>query len=76
MKNIHDDIIVHGKMDEDHHKQLKKALKRIHNRGLTLNKEKCKSHMFELEFMEYMYLLSPQGIGPTKAKVEAITEAT
>eukprot|EP00794_Sanderia_malayensis_P004282 gene4282-4850_t len=37
---------------------------RIQDKGLTLNKEKCKFHMSELEFMGH--LLSARGIGPTK----------
>ena len=73
VRNIHDDIIVHGQKTEKHDKRLEEAMERIQNRGLTLNKEKCKFHMSELEFMGH--LLSAQGIGPSQAKVEAVTEA-
>ena len=73
MRNIHDDIIVHGETTEEHDKRLKEAMERIQNRGLTLNKERGKSHMSELEFMGH--LLSARGIGPSQAKVEAVTEA-
>ena len=73
VRNIHDDIIVHGQITEEHDKRLEKAMERIQSRGLTLNKEKCKFHMSELEFMGH--LLSARGIGPSQAKVEAVTEA-
>ena len=73
VRNIHDDIIVHGQTTEDHDKRLEQAMERIQNRGLTLNKEKCKFHMSELEFMGH--LLSTRGAGPSHTKVEAVTEA-
>ena len=73
VKNIHDDIIVHGKTAEEHDKGVQKALERIQERGLTLNKEKCKFHMPNLEFLGH--LLSARGIRPTQTKVEAVTEA-
>ena len=72
MRNIHDDIIVHGQTTEEHDKRLEEAMERIQNRGLTLNKEKCKFHMSELEFTGH--LLSARGIGPSQAKFEALTE--
>ena len=73
VRNIHDDIIVHGQTTDEHDRRLEKAPERIQDRGITLNKEKCKFHMSELEFMGH--LLSAQGIGPTQSKVEAVTEA-
>ena len=73
VRNIHDDIIVHGQTTEDHDKRLEQAMERIQNRGLTLNKEKCKFHMSELEFMGH--LLFARGIGPSQTKAEAVTEA-
>ena len=73
VRNIHDDIIVHGQTTEEHDKRLEEAMERIQNRGLTLNREKCKFHMSELEFMGHS--LSAQGIGPSQAIVEAVTEA-
>ena len=52
VRNIHDDIIVHGQTTEEHDKQLEEAMERI--QSLTLNKEKCKFHMSELEFMGHL----------------------
>ena len=73
MRNIHDDIIVHGKTAEHYDTRLGKVLGRIQEKGLTLNKEKHKFLTSEIEFMEH--LLSARGIGPTQAKVEEVTEA-
>ena len=75
VRNIHayDDIIEHGKTAEQQDTRLEKALGRIQEKGLTLNKEKCKFQRSEIEFMEH--LLSTRGIGPTQVKVEAVTEA-
>ena len=75
VRNIYayDDIIVHGKTAEQHDTRLEKALGRIQEKGLTLNKEKCKFHRSEIEFMGH--LLSTRGIGPTQVKVETVTEA-
>ena len=70
VRNIHGDIIVTA---EQHNTRLKKALGRIQEKGLTLNKEKCKFHMSEIEFTGH--LLSARGIRPTQAKGEAVTEA-
>ena len=51
VRNIHDDIIVHEKTAEQHDTRLEKALERIQEKGLTLIKEKCKFHKYEIEFM-------------------------
>lgn len=50
-KHVCDDIIVHGRTTNEHKRRLKKALERIQERGLSLNKEQEKGqfHMSELE---------------------------
>ena len=73
VRNISDDIILHAKDDQQHDERLDKLLERLQQRGLTLNPEKCKFRMTQLEFMEY--LLSTRGIGPTESKVEAVVNA-
>ena len=73
MRNISDDIILHGKDDQQHDERLEKLLQRLQQRGLTLNGEKCKFKMPQLEFMGY--LLSTHGIGPTESKVEVVVNA-
>ena len=62
VRNISDDIILHGKDDQQHDERLEKLLERLQQRGLTLNSAKCKFKMPQLEFMGY--LLSTRGIGP------------
>ena len=71
--NISDDIIIHGKNREEHDQALENVLQRLKEKNLTLNGEKCKSHMPQLEFM--CLLLSDKGIRPTEAKVEAVVNA-
>ena len=73
VRNVSDDIILHGKDDQQHDERLEKLLERLQQRGLTLNGEKCKFKMPQLEFMGY--LLSTRGIGSTESKVEALVNA-
>ena len=52
VRNIHDVIIVHEKTAEQlSDTRLEKALEKEKEKGLTLNKEKCKFHKYEIEFM-------------------------
>ena len=51
VRYIDDDIIVHEKTAERHDTRLEKALETIQEKSLTLNKEKCKFHMYEIEFI-------------------------
>ena len=71
--NISDDIIVHAKTEEQHDRILEKVLKTLKEKNLTLNEEKCKFHMTQLEFMGFV--LSKNGIGPTEEKVKAVANA-
>ena len=71
--NIFDDIIVHGATFNEQNQRLHQLLQRIRERGLSLNKSKCKFNMSQVEFMGH--LLSARGIGPTKVKVEAVQQA-
>jgi len=71
--NISDDIIIHGKGIEAHDKNLDGAMRRIAESGLTLNPEKCQFRLPKLVFMGI--LASEKGIGPTEARVEAVTSA-
>ena len=73
VRNIFDDIIVHAPTVEEHDARLEMLLKRIQEKGLTLNREKCQFRMDELMFMGH--LLSARGIGPDEEKVRAVLEA-
>ena len=48
-------------------------LKTLKEKNLTLNGEKCKFHMTQLEFMGFV--LSKNGIGPADEKVKAVGNA-
>ena len=71
--NISDDIIIHGKGIKAHDENLDAAMKRIEESGLTLNPDKCQFRLTKLVFMGM--LASEKGIGPTEARVEAVTSA-
>ncbi|CAC5368427.1 unnamed protein product [Mytilus coruscus] len=45
VNSIYDDIIVHGKSDEEHDHNLEQLLCRLEEKGLTLNIEKCQFNM-------------------------------
>lgn len=73
VRNIFDDIVVHGSTKEEHDENLEGLLIRLREKGLTLNREKCKFHLDQLEFMGH--LLSSKGISPHSGKVEAVKDA-
>ena len=70
--NISDDI-VHGKNNEEHDKRLQRVLERLKEKNLTLNAEKCRSHMTQMVFMGLV--LTNNGIGPAEDQVKSIVDA-
>ncbi len=73
VENISDDIIVHAGDQEMHDQRLHAVIKRLSERGLTLNPEKCQFNKSKLIFMGI--LLSEKGIGPTEERVRAVRQA-
>lgn len=73
VRNISDDIIVHGQTVAEHNTRLSKVMDILREKGLTLNREKCVFKMSHLVFMGHV--LSAKGIGPADEKIKAITEA-
>ena len=73
VRNISDDIIVFGQNREEHDKNLSKVFKRLAEKNLTLNKEKCEFNKTQIEF--YGYVFSSEGISADPRKVEAIKES-
>ena len=71
--NILDDIIIYGRSQTEHDERPERVLKRIQERGLSLNKEKCRFNTSELVFMGYV--LSEKGVGPEDVKLEAVANA-
>ena len=72
-ENISDDIIVHGKDQAEHDANLELVIKRLGERGLTLNAAKCQFSMDKLTFVGLV--LSGNGISCAADKVEAVTSA-
>ena len=71
--SIQDDILITGKDDEEHIKNLDKVLSRLDHYGLRLQLSKCK---FMQKSVTYMgCVISASGISPTEENVEAIKQA-
>ena len=70
---IQDDILVTGKDDADHLRNLEATLSRLQEYGVRLKLEKCK---FMQKSVTYMgCIISASGIHPTEEKVEAVKNA-
>lgn len=65
-----DDILIHGANTEIHDENLKAVLKRLEDFNVTLNEDKCKFGVPEIEFLGH--ILTPTGIRPANDKVKAI----
>lgn len=74
VQNISDDIVVHGKDQEEHDRRLEQTLERLRERKLTLNEKKCKFGMDKIVFMGH--IVSKLGLEPTKGRIDAIVNAT
>ena len=70
VRNISDDIIVFGKTQEDHDKNLEAAFARLKEKNLTLNRQKCEFNKDKLVF--YGYIFSKNGLSADPEKVKAI----
>eukprot|EP00112_Aurelia_sp_Birch-Aquarium-sp1_P023841 Seg7278.1 transcript_id=Seg7278.1/GoldUCD/mRNA.D3Y31 product="putative protein K02A2.6" protein_id=Seg7278.1/GoldUCD/D3Y31 len=71
--SIADDIVVHGKSLEEHDRSLYLLMKRLEEKQLTVNQDKCNIGMDEIQFMGL--LVNKHGVGPTEEKVKAIKRA-
>ena len=65
-----DDILVFGKDQEEHDKNLNKALQRIEKAGLTLNRDKCEFSRISISFLSQT--IDSSGVHPDPNKVSAI----
>lgn len=68
--NFIDDILVFGKSKEEHDFNVRKVFGRLHERGFTLNKEKCEFRQKEIEFLGFK--ISGKGFKPLRSKIEAV----
>ena len=69
---IADDIIIHGKDDEEHDRRLHKFMNVARQRGLVLNKSKCEVKKDSVKFFGCVY--DKHGAHPDPSKVSAIKE--
>jgi hypothetical protein len=68
-----DDILVTGKTEEEHLRNLDQVLKRMKEAGLRLKRSKC---VFQAPSVTYLgHRISAQGLSPMTEKVRAIKEA-
>ena len=67
-----DDVIIHGKTEEEHMKNLRNFLKRCKEKNIRLNKEKMKIGVKEVTFMGHV--ITSQGLKTDPEKVRAVTE--
>ena len=71
--NIADDLIIHGRGEEQHDKRLLAVLDRLKETGLTLNEDKCEFRLPRLTF--FGHEVTRTGIEPSEEKVAAIRQA-
>ena len=64
-----DDVLITGRNDQDHLKNLEAVLQRLHDRGLRLKKSKCAVCLSD----EYLgYQVDAEGLHTTTGKVKSI----
>uniref|UniRef100_A0A3B3B4L9 Gypsy retrotransposon integrase-like protein 1 n=1 Tax=Oryzias melastigma TaxID=30732 RepID=A0A3B3B4L9_ORYME len=68
-----DDILVSGKDEADHLKNLTEVLSRLEEAGLRLKRSKCEFMQEEVEYLGHK--IDAQGLHPVQKKVEAILNA-
>lgn len=70
VRNVSDDVIVHGRTQQEHDQRLEKCLQRIQEKNLTLNKSKCEFNKRKLEFFGYVF--GEDGLSADPKKCETI----
>ena len=70
---IADDLIIHVCGIKEHDENLLAVLRRLRERGLTLNEKKCQFRLPKLTF--FGHDLSSKGIAPSEEKVPAVQNA-
>lgn len=67
-----DDVLIHTKTREEHEALLTTVFDRLEKAGLTLNKEKCRICVTEIEFLGHV--ISEKGIKMNEKRASAIAE--
>lgn len=68
--NISDDVLIHGKTQEEHDNNLHGTFQRLREQHITLNRDKCVYNKHQLEF--YGHVFGANGMSPDPKKVESI----
>jgi hypothetical protein len=68
--NMTDDILMFGRSREEHQRNLLAVLKRLEERGLTLNIDKSEFYKDELKFFGLRF--TAKGVSPTEDRVKGI----
>ena len=71
--SIHDNILVWGKDEEEHNRNLKACLARLEERGLSLRRVKCNFGKPSVTWFGYVF--SKAGMSADPKKIEAIKSA-
>lgn len=71
--NISDDIIIFGKTQQEHDKNLQAVFERFKEKNLTLNKNKCLFNQKQVKFFGYIF--SENGMSADPTMVESIKSA-
>ena len=74
VQNIADDILVFGSTRQEHDQALENCLKRLKEKGLTLNKSECCFLNTELEFFGQIF--SEQGTRPDPRRTQDVIDAS
>ena len=74
LQNIADDLIVHGKDNQEHDRNPHRVIQRLEEKNLNLNLEKYQFRMAKVVSMGL--LVSKYGIGTLEEKVRAVLEAS
>ncbi|XP_058817025.1 uncharacterized protein K02A2.6-like [Topomyia yanbarensis] len=67
-----DDVIVGGKTEEDHDRNLRAVLKRIQDFGFTIRVDKCTFHKQQVQYVGH--IVDSRGLRPDPAKIEVISK--
>ncbi|XP_055639967.1 uncharacterized protein K02A2.6-like [Toxorhynchites rutilus septentrionalis] len=67
-----DDVVVGGQNEQEHNRNLKAVLQRIHEFGFTIKAEKCSFGRNQIRYLGH--IIDSSGLQPDPAKIEAIVK--
>lgn len=68
-----DDIMVTGKTDEEHMRNLESVLRRLSEKGVKVKPAKCEFFKYKLQYLGH--IVSAEGVQPADDKIKAIVQA-